>query len=186
MATRAAHGPVHHWRDRRLIARAGGCGRCGGKAGDDNPADDNPGTTTGVAEMEGLRVPMAVLGRVLLGVYFLLPGITKITGFEAMLAYMTQHGVPFTAPLLVLTTVLQVGGGLALIAGWQVRWTAFMFAGMTLVINVFMHDFWNVYEGGSQAHEMQNFVKNLGIFAGLLMLAAHGAPNLSLDARRAR
>jgi putative oxidoreductase len=103
-----------------------------------------------------------------------------------MLAYMTQHGVPFTAPLLVLTTVLQVGGGLALIAGWQVRWTAFMFAGMTLVINVFMHDFWNVYEGGSQAHEMQNFVKNLGIFAGLLMLAAHGAPNLSLDARRAR
>ncbi len=135
--------------------------------------------------MDRLTLPMAVLGRVLLGIYFLLPGITKITGFEAMLAYMTQHGVPFPAPLLVLTTVLQIGGGIALIVGWQTRWTAFMFAGMTLLISLFMHDFWNVYEGGSQAHETQNFVKNLGIFAGLLLLAAHGAPRASLDAHRA-
>ena len=136
--------------------------------------------------MDALRVPMAVLGRVLLGVYFLLPGITKVTGFDAMLAYMTQHGVPFTAPLLVLTAVLQIGGGLALIAGWQTRTVALMFAGMTLVISLFMHDFWNVYEGTVQAHEVQNFVKNLGILAGLLVLAAHGAPQVSIDARIAR
>jgi putative oxidoreductase len=58
-----------------------------------------------------------------------------------------------------------------------------MFAGMVLVINGFMHDFWNVYEGVDQAHELQNFIKNLGIFAGLLLLAAHGAPRGSMDAR---
>lgn len=136
--------------------------------------------------MDALRVPMAVLGRVLLGVYFLLPGITKVTGFDAMLAYMTQHGVPLAAPLLVLTAALQIGGGLALIAGWQTRLVAFMFAGMTLVISLFMHDFWNNYAGTVQAHEVQNFVKNLGILAGLLVLAAHGAPQVSLDARFAR
>jgi putative oxidoreductase len=39
-----------------------------------------------------------------------------------------------------------------------------------------MHDFWNVYEGVSQAHETQNFVKNLAIFAGLLVLS--GAEDL--------
>ena len=61
---------------------------------------------------------------------------------------------------------------------------ALMLAGMTIVINLFMHDFWNVYEGLSQAHETQNFVKNLAIMAGLLALAA--GPNahaLSLDRR---
>jgi putative oxidoreductase len=46
-----------------------------------------------------------------------------------------------------------------------------------------MHDFWNHYEGGSQQHELQNFIKNLGIFAGLLLLAARGAPRASLDTR---
>jgi putative oxidoreductase len=43
---------------------------------------------------------------------------------------------------------------------------------MTLLINVFMHDFWNDYPGGNPQHELQNFIKNLGIFAGLLLLAA--------------
>ena len=47
-----------------------------------------------------------------------------------------------------------------------------MLAGMTLVINVFMHDFWNVYEGLTQQHETQNFIKNLAIMAGLLTLTA--------------
>jgi len=43
---------------------------------------------------------------------------------------------------------------------------------MVLLINVNLHDFWNLYEGVDVNHEMQNFVKNLGIFAGLLLLGA--------------
>ena len=50
-----------------------------------------------------------------------------------------------------------------------------MFAGMTLAINIVMHDFWNVYEGLSQAHETQNFIKNLAIMAGLLVLGSNRA-----------
>jgi putative oxidoreductase len=57
-------------------------------------------------------------------------------------------------------------------ANWNTRTAAFLLAGLTLVINLFMHDFWNDYPGGNPQHEMQNFIKNLGIFAGLLLLAA--------------
>ena len=46
------------------------------------------------------------------------------------------------------------------------------FAGMTILINLNLHDFWNTYEGVNSTHEMQNFFKNLGIFAGLLLLAS--------------
>ena len=122
--------------------------------------------------LDTLSRPMAVTGRVLLGLYFVVPGIFKMTGFAGSLAYMELHGVPLALPLLLLTILLQVGGGLAIIFDRQTRTAAFLLAGLTLLINLFMHDFWNDYPGGNAQHELQNFIKNLGIFAGLLLLAA--------------
>jgi putative oxidoreductase len=122
--------------------------------------------------LDTLSRPMDIAGRALLGLYFLIPGLTKVTGFSGTLAYMELHGVPLALPVLLLTIPLQVGAGLALIFNWQVRTAALVLAGMTLLINVFMHDFWNDYPGGNAQHELQNFIKNLGIFAGLLLLAA--------------
>ena len=130
-----------------------------------------------------LSLPMDIIGRALLGLYFLVPGIMKIVGFAGTLAYMTQHRVPLAMPLLLVTIILEVGGGLALIAGWQTKTTAFLLAGLTLLINLYMHDFWNSYEGGNSRHELQNFIKNLGIVGGLLIVAARGAPRGSVDAR---
>tara|TARA_B110000503_G_C7131417_1_gene406957 strand:- start:1585 stop:1980 length:396 start_codon:yes stop_codon:yes gene_type:complete len=112
------------------------------------------------------------LGRFLLGLYFLVPGLTKITSYQAMIAYMTLHNIPMVELLLPLTTALQIGGGLFLITGFRVKETAYMFVGMTLLINLGMHDFWNTYPDVDQKHELQNFVKNLGILAGLLVLSA--------------
>lgn len=114
---------------------------------------------------------VALTGRALLGVYFVLPGVMKITGYADTTAYMADHGVPFIALLLPLTIVLQIGGGLALAAGFFVRPVAFVLAGLTLVISGFMHDFWNYAEGMERAHELQNFIKNLAITAGLLYVA---------------
>ena len=122
--------------------------------------------------LDKLSLPMDIAGRILLGAYFLIPGVTKVVGFAGTLAYMELHRVPFALPLLLLTIPLQIGGGLALIANCNARTAAFLLAGLTLLINVFMHDFWNDYPGGNPQHEVQNFIKNLGIFAGLLLLAA--------------
>jgi len=133
--------------------------------------------------LDKLSLPMDIAGRVLLGAYFLVPGVTKVVGFAGTLAYMELHGVPFTLPLLLLTIPLQVGGGLALIANWNARTAAFLLAGLTLLINVFMHDFWNEYPGGNPQHELQNFIKNLGIFAGLLLLAARRPEQQNMRSR---
>ena len=75
------------------------------------------------------------LGRCLLGLYFFAPGLSKITSYQAMLDYMTLHNIPAPGLLLPLTTLLQIGGGLSLMAGYRIRETALMFAGMTLLIN---------------------------------------------------
>ncbi|HEY5645160.1 MAG TPA: DoxX family protein [Pseudomonadales bacterium] len=114
---------------------------------------------------------LLITGRALLGLYFIVPGITKITGWTAMSAYMAQHGVPLVPVLLVLTIVLQIGGGACLAIGYRTQLMALLLAGLTLVISVFMHDFWNTYDGTDPGHETQNFIKNLAIMAGLLCVA---------------
>ena len=105
-------------------------------------------------------------GRILLGLYFLYPGITKIPKYHFMVEYMTLHNIPLINILLPLTIVLQVVLGLMLITGYRIKEPALILATLTIFINVGMHDFWNTYPGTDAGHEMQNFVKNLGIFAG--------------------
>ena len=58
-------------------------------------------------------------GRVLLAQFFLLAGLGKITNYDGTAAYMQAFHVP--TALLPLVILLEVGGGLALIAGWKVR-----------------------------------------------------------------
>ncbi|EAW29885.1 hypothetical protein GP2143_11819 [marine gamma proteobacterium HTCC2143] len=110
-------------------------------------------------------------GRGLLGLYFIVPGITKITGFAAMTEYMAEHNVPMVSVLLVLTIIIQIGGGACLAIGYRTQLMAFVLAGITLVISLFMHNFWAMEAGMEQAHETQNFVKNMAIMAGLMYAA---------------
>lgn len=122
-------------------------------------------------------------GRILLGLYFIAPGLTKITNYDGMASYMELHNVPFIGLLLPLTIVLQIGLGAALIAGYKGRLSAFILAGLTLVISIAMHHFWDLEAGANQAHEMQNFIKNMGIMAGLLMVTGLGTGAYSVDRR---
>jgi putative oxidoreductase len=127
-----------------------------------------------------LQTYTGVAGRVLLGIYFLIPGISKVANFQGTANYMQDHGMIFVPFFLVLTIIVQLSGAAMLIAGYRVAFTAFILAGLTLVINLVMHDFWNVEAGIQQAHETQNFVKNLAIMAGLMALAG-GQRTLALS-----
>lgn len=126
------------------------------------------------------------LGRIILGVYFLLPGLMKFTQYDFHVDYMASHGMIFIPFFLILSGVMQVGGAVALFAGYQVRLVAFLLAGLTLIISLVMHDFWTMEAGLQRSHETQNFFKNMGIMAGLLILTSAGAGAFSLDARQNR
>ncbi len=115
-------------------------------------------------------------GRGLLGLYFILPAIMKITDFNMHVDYMASHGMIFIPFFLVLTIIIQLGGGVALIIGYRQQWVAFVLAGLVLVISIVMHDFWTMEEGIQKAHEMQNFIKNMAIMAGLLVVAGGYLP----------
>ncbi len=112
------------------------------------------------------------LGRVLLGLYFLSPGISKILTYGLTTEYMMLHNIPLVSVLLPITIVLQLVLGIALIIGFRIKESALILAALTIFINVGVHDFWNEYPNTDAGHETQNFVKNLGIFAGLIVLSA--------------
>lgn len=112
-----------------------------------------------------------LIGRTLLGLYFLVFGALKVPSYLDTLALMLSKGVPISNMLLPLTIVIQVLGGFFLILGKNLRICSLLLAGLTVLINIFIHDFWNLAGDPSQAHEAQNFIKNLGIIAGLLILS---------------
>ena len=111
-------------------------------------------------------------GRGLLALYFLLPGVMKFIQWDMHVALMETHGMAMAPVLLAVAGVTQVGASVCLFLNKQVVICALGLAVMVLLINLNLHDFWNVYEGVDTKHETQNFVKNMGIFAGLLLLAA--------------
>ncbi|MDG1214519.1 MAG: DoxX family protein [Luminiphilus sp.] len=124
-----------------------------------------------------MQSALMLSGRVLLALYFVLPGIAKFISWERHIALMETHEMVMVPILLTLAGLLQIAGGLLLLMNRHVVVCALGFAAMVLLINFNLHDFWNVYDGVNAERETQNFVKNLAVFAGLLVLAAaHMAP----------
>ncbi len=111
-------------------------------------------------------------GRGLLALYFLLPGVMKFIQWDMHVALMETHGMAMAPVLLAVAGVTQVGASVCLFLNKQVVICALGLAAMVLLINLNLHDFWNFYEGVDTERETQNFFKNMGIFAGLLLLAA--------------
>ena len=126
--------------------------------------------------MNALQTLAAPAGRILISLIFIQSGWGKIAGYAGTQAYMESAGVP--GILLPLVIAVELLGGLAVLLGWQARIAAFLLAGFTLLSALLFHlDF------GDQGQTIQ-FMKNLAIAGGFLLIVAHGAGAWSLDARK--
>ena len=131
---------------------------------------------------EQLSNTVSLVGRILLAVIFLLSGIGKITGYAATAGYMASKGLPMVGILLPLTILVEVGGALLLILGWKARWGAVVLFLFLIPTTLIFHAFWGL---DAQAAQMQqiNFLKNLAIMGGMLMLFAYGPGRWSIDGK---
>jgi putative oxidoreductase len=121
--------------------------------------------------------------RVLFAVLFLPAGISKLTGFAGTVGYIASVGLPLPSLGAVLALAVEILGSAALLAGYGTRIAALALALFTLVASFFFHAFWAV--PADQAFVVQLlFFKNIAVVGGLLALAAGGAGDWSLDARR--
>lgn len=126
--------------------------------------------------MNSVTRNLFLAGRILLGLYFIVPGIMKVLSFSGTAEYMAAHGMIFIPFFLTLTILLQLSGGLCLVIGYRQQQASFVLAGLVLAISLVMHNFWTMEQDLQRAHEMQNFIKNMAIMAGLLVLAGGYSP----------
>ncbi len=125
--------------------------------------------------MTALDPYLKAAGRVLLSLLFVWGGYGKIISYSGAQGYMEKSGVP--GELLPLVILTELGGGLAILLGWQTRWVALALAGFCVLSALFFH-----LDLGDNTQLIQ-FLKNLGLAGGFLVLAAAGPGALSMDER---
>ncbi len=115
-----------------------------------------------------------LLGRIGLAQIFILSGVQKIANYNATAGLLASHGLP--PGLLPLVIFAELGGGLAVLFGFLTRWAAIGLCVFTLLAAFFFHN--------NFADQMQaiNFMKNIAIAGGFLVLAAFGPGAAALDA----
>jgi len=116
-----------------------------------------------------------LVGRILLAAIFVWGGLEKISGYNGFNQYM-QH-LDLTTVLTPLVILLELGGGLAIVFGVYTRVVALALAAFCVATAMLVH-----YHPQDQ-EQMINFMKNIAMTGGFLVLAAYGAGKLSVDAK---
>lgn len=111
------------------------------------------------------------IGRTLLASLFVVSGVLKIVTFSSVVAYMDRIGVPFATGAVLVAILVEAGGGLAILSGWQVRPVAVIVALFTVIATFTAHRFWQADAAGLQ-NQLNHFLKNVAIIGALLMMAA--------------
>ncbi|MBU0585228.1 MAG: DoxX family protein [Alphaproteobacteria bacterium] len=135
-------------------------------------------TTTATSSSPSTVNAAVLIGRIFLAVMFVLAGYSKLTAIGATAGWFESLGLPMPSVVTVVAGMVELVGGLAIIAGFQTRIAALVIAAFTVGATLIAHmDF------ADQTQQLF-FMKNLAVTGGLLVLAAFGAGAYSLDARR--
>ena len=125
-----------------------------------------------IVTQSGVDNVVTLVARILMAYIFIITGWGKLTAYGATAGYMESMGVP--GALLPLTILVEFGGGLALLFGFQARLAAFGLAVFSIITAFIFHS-------GDDQMQQINFMKNLAMSGGLFYLMLHGAGRFSLD-----
>ncbi|GAA5186707.1 DoxX family protein [Ferrimonas gelatinilytica] len=115
-----------------------------------------------------------LLARLALAFIFVVAGYNKIGNFAGTQGWMESMGV--AGVLLYPVLLLELGGGIALILGYQTRLVAALLAAFCVASAMLFHS--------DLANDFNSFAKNIAMSGGFLLLVLHGPGRFSLDARR--
>ncbi len=116
---------------------------------------------------------LIIPARLMMSVIFIGAGFSKLgEGYAGTQGYMDAMGVP--GALLPLVIALELGGGIALLLGFQTRLVAFLLAGFSILAGLIFHS-------GAEQMEQIMLMKNVAMAGGLLAFTVFGAGRLSLD-----
>jgi putative oxidoreductase len=121
----------------------------------------------------GVAPMLVVVGRALLGCLFVAGGLRHLPVFDAIAKDMAKRGVPFPHVALAAGTAFQIAAGALLILGMFVVPAALGLIVFTIAATLMMLNFWNM-AGETRVWCINNWLSNIGIIGGLLLVAAQG------------
>ena len=130
------------------------------------------------AKVSGCHDIALVIGRILVGVLFIIAAYNKFKGYDGTIAYFTRLGVPAASVAAPLIELFEVVAALMLIVGYQTRCVALALGVFVVAAGLFAHT--NFGDG----NQLNHFLKNVAIAGGCLAFFASGAGRYSVDARR--
>jgi putative oxidoreductase len=144
--------------------------------------------------MSALQNFVALLARLVLSPLFIFGGVNHLFHWNGLVAGMTSKGMGMesvfgsSSPMVVQVllggaTAFLILGGLSLLLGFHARWGAVLLIVFLIPAALIFHDYWH-YDGQIQQLQMTNFMKNITIAGGLLMVVAFGPGAWSVDGQR--
>src|SRR6201998_1148788 len=115
------------------------------------------------------------VGRLLIGLPFVMSGLGKLAAYGATTQMMGAVGLPFPPLAFAVAVAVELGGGLLLIAGYQARAVALVLAVFALATAVSFHS------NFADQNQMIHFLKNVMMAGGRLQIVAFGAGAISID-----
>jgi uncharacterized membrane protein YphA (DoxX/SURF4 family) len=112
-----------------------------------------------------------LIGRILFGLLLVMSGIGHLTQTEAMSGYAESRGVRPGRPLVIISGLGLVAGGLGIILGIWIDLAAIGMAVLLILIALGMHHFWTD-TAEARSMDMIQFQKDLALAGGALILFA--------------
>jgi putative oxidoreductase len=137
-------------------------------------ANSMVGTGTGTdAVDDGGNSSVLLVARCLIAGLFLWSGIGQVRGYDETVSFMIHSGV--MANLLPIAVFVEIAGGILLIVGYRLRFTAIALASFSVMTALLFHA--NFLDHAQMFH----FLKNCAIAGGLLSLYVTGPGRISFD-----
>lgn len=128
----------------------------------------------------GIERWLTLLGRILLSLIFILSGLGKIGDWSGTAGSMAAKGMVAVPFFLTMAILFELGGGLTVLLGFKARLGAWALVFYLIPVSLIFHNFW-AFTGAEQRMQVINFLKNLAIMGGLLLVALRGAGKPCID-----
>jgi putative oxidoreductase len=122
------------------------------------------------------------LGRSFFSLIFILSGINHFN--SGTIAYAAGQGIPFASILVPFSGIMAVVGGLSVLLGYYARVGAMLLILFLVPITLTMHNFWTISDPTMHQMQMIQFMKNLSMLGGAILIAFYGSGPKSLDHKK--
>ena len=117
-----------------------------------------------------------LIGRALLGGFFLYNGINHFQQLDGMAQYAKAKGVPAPKAAVAASGALLLVGGASLITGIKPKLGTAAIMGFLLGVSPAIHDFWKQEDPQQRQNEMIHFSKNMALLGATLALSGVEEP----------